>query len=231
MASSRPSPVSSTLRQQLIHPSTYDPHIPNELQTSFSNIQLRPHRFQLQSSTNSAAGTPGLRVKRLHPQPQTLSFDLLAHCIKTLRDGYLFPSTDKVLESMLIASTLHYDPTCNASVSDISILSSDTLIYFLNSKTNQFGQPQPVYLFQQYSYLSPFEPIRDYINSQLACQASPPRPSVHYRDRQSSFTLLVPIPLSPDLVLIQYTPELYSLTSELPPLLLNRESLTISQKC
>ncbi|KAK0144268.1 hypothetical protein N1851_017354 [Merluccius polli] len=51
-ASSRPSPVSSTLRQQilsgnyvdlaqLIHPSTCNPHIPRELQTSLGTFQLK----------------------------------------------------------------------------------------------------------------------------------------------------------------------------------------------
>ncbi|TKS86208.1 Titin [Collichthys lucidus] len=40
-------------------------------------------------------------------------------------------------------------------------------------KTNQSGQPQPVYLFRLNSPLSPHEPLLKYINSRLACQASP----------------------------------------------------------
>ncbi|TKS66075.1 hypothetical protein D9C73_000131 [Collichthys lucidus] len=40
-------------------------------------------------------------------------------------------------------------------------------------KTNQSGQPQPVYLFRLNSPLSPYEPLLNYINSRLACQASP----------------------------------------------------------
>ncbi|KAE8294801.1 hypothetical protein D5F01_LYC05718 [Larimichthys crocea] len=107
--------------------------------------------------------------------------------IETLHKGYLSPSTDKVLEPMFLlaffsflrcseftASTLLYDPSHHASLSDISVLSSDTLIYFLErSKTNQSGQPQPVCLFRLNSLLSPYEPVLDYINSRLACRASP----------------------------------------------------------
>ncbi|KAE8281680.1 hypothetical protein D5F01_LYC20679 [Larimichthys crocea] len=113
--------------------------------------------------------------------------DGVARCIITLRKGYLSISTDKVLESMFLlaffgflrcsefaASTPLYDPSRHASLSDISVLSSDTLIYFLKrSKTNQSGQPQPVYLFRLNSPLSPYEPVLNYINSRLACQASP----------------------------------------------------------
>ncbi|KAE8289519.1 hypothetical protein D5F01_LYC11221 [Larimichthys crocea] len=232
-------------------------------------FQLQSHRIQPLSSADSAAGTPGRHVARLHPQQRhstnpllipgialklsthqitshslrfsnfitfiksstiqvylsginflaklssgspctalthahinmllkgllkaepcpmpkrlPLTSDLLAHCIETLSKGYLSPSTDKVLESMFLlaffgflrcseftASTLLYDQSRHASLSDVFVLSSDTLIYFLKrSKT------QPVYLFRLNSLLSPYEPILDYTNSRLACQASPRDP-------------------------------------------------------
>ncbi|KAK0154281.1 hypothetical protein N1851_003636 [Merluccius polli] len=95
----------------------------------------------------------GLRKAEPRPMPKRLPLtsDLLTRCIETLRKGYLSPSTDEVLESMFLlaffgflrcseftASTLLYDPSRHASVSDISVLSSDTLVYFLKrSKTNQ----------------------------------------------------------------------------------------------
>ncbi|KAK0135696.1 hypothetical protein N1851_028418 [Merluccius polli] len=86
-------------------------------------------------------------------------------------------TVDRLLTKEFTASTLLYDPSRHASVSDISVLSSDTLVYFLKrSKTNQSGQPQPVYIFRLNSFLSPFEPILDYINSRLACRASPRDP-------------------------------------------------------
>ncbi|KAE8295735.1 hypothetical protein D5F01_LYC06672 [Larimichthys crocea] len=116
-----------------------------------------------------------------------LTSDLLARRIITLRKGYLSISTDKALESTFLlvffgflrcsefaASTLLDDPSRHASLCDISVLSSDTLIYFLKrSKTNQSGQPQPVYLSRLSSPSSPYEPVLYYINSRLACQASP----------------------------------------------------------
>ncbi|KAE8291571.1 hypothetical protein D5F01_LYC08927 [Larimichthys crocea] len=116
-----------------------------------------------------------------------LTSDLLARRIITLRKGYLSISTDKALESTFLlvffgflrcsefaASTLLDDPSRHASLCDISVLSSDTLIYFLKrSKTNQSGQPQPVHLFRLSSPSSPYEPVLNYINSRLACQASP----------------------------------------------------------
>ncbi|KAE8288351.1 hypothetical protein D5F01_LYC12220 [Larimichthys crocea] len=116
-----------------------------------------------------------------------LTSDLLARRIITLRKGYLSISTDKALESTFLlvffgflrcsefaASTLLDDPSRHASLCDTSVLSSDTLIYFLKrSKTNQSGQPQPVYLFRLSSPSSPYEPVLNYINSRLACQASP----------------------------------------------------------
>ena len=119
-----------------------------------------------------------------------LTSDLLARCICTLRSGYLSSHIDKVLESMFLlafygflrcseftAPSLVYQPTQHASLSDISIQSADTLIFHLKlSKTNQSGQPQPIYLFRLDSFLSPYEPIRNYVTSRLANRASPQDP-------------------------------------------------------
>ena len=96
--------------------------------------------------------------------------------------GYLSPHIDKTLESMFllaffgfrrysefIAPSYSFDPSLHATLSDISFHSSDTLIYHLKrSKTNQSGQPQPIYLFRLDSYISPYEPIHEYINTRLA---------------------------------------------------------------
>ena len=119
-----------------------------------------------------------------------LTSDLLARCICTLRSGYLSSHIDKVLESMFLlafygflrcseftAPSHVYQPTRHAFLSDISIQSADTLIFHLKlSKTNQFGQPQPINLFRLDSFLSPYEPICNYVTSILANQASPQDP-------------------------------------------------------
>ncbi|XP_030297612.1 thrombospondin type-1 domain-containing protein 4-like [Sparus aurata] len=134
----------------------------------------------------------GLRKTEVHTPPKRspLTSDLLIRCIRTLRSGYSSPYVDKVLESMFLlaffgflrcseftASTSKYNPSCHASISDISNPSTDTLIYNLKcSKTNQSGPPQPIYLFRLDSYISPFEPLQEYINSRLASRASPQDP-------------------------------------------------------
>ncbi|KAK0142945.1 hypothetical protein N1851_018939 [Merluccius polli] len=134
----------------------------------------------------------GLRKTEVHTAPKRspLTSDLLILCIRTLRSGYSSPYVDKVLESMFLlaffgflrcseftVSTSKYNPSCHASISDISIQSTDTLIYHLKcSKTNQSGLPQPIYLFRLDSYISPFEPIQEYTNSRLASRASPQDP-------------------------------------------------------
>ena len=96
-----------------------------------------------------------------------LTSDLLARCISTLRFGYLSSHFDKVLESMFLLA--FYGFLCCSD--------TDTLISHLKvSKTNQSGQPQPIYLFHLDSFLSLYEPIHNYVTSRLANQTSPQDP-------------------------------------------------------
>ena len=131
----------------------------------------------------------GLRKAEPRPTPKRLPLtsDLLTRCITTLRSGYLNPRVDSVLESMFLlaffgflrcseftTSSLNFQPARHATLSDITIQSSDTLVFHLKcSKTNQSGPPHPIFLFRLDGYLSPYEPICNYINSRLASKASP----------------------------------------------------------
>lgn len=117
-----------------------------------------------------------------------LTPDLLTRCIQTLRSGYLSPFTDKTLESMFLLAffgflrcsefttpTSVHHPSLHATISDVSIHPPDTIAYLLKrSKTNQHGPPQRVYLFRQESFLSPYEPICDSLNSRSTSPTQDP---------------------------------------------------------
>lgn len=58
------------------------------------------------------------------------------------------------------------NPSHHHSLSDITIQTSDSLIFTLSkSKTNQLGVSFPIYTFRPNSYLSSYEPLIKYIGS------------------------------------------------------------------
>lgn len=91
-----------------------------------------------------------------------------------LRSGYLSPSIDQTLECMFLLAffgflrcsefapmTSAFNPVIHPSLSDISAHTPDSLIYrytLKKSKTNQFGESFPIYIFRLNSFLSPYEP-------------------------------------------------------------------------
>ncbi|KAI2666821.1 hypothetical protein H4Q32_026527 [Labeo rohita] len=119
-----------------------------------------------------------------------LTSDLLSQCICTLRSGYMSPSIDRTLECMfllaffgflrcseLAPSTSAFNPAIHPSLSDISAHTPDSLIYTLKkSKTDQFGKSCPIYIFRLNSFISPFEPISEYVLSRYANNSSPQEP-------------------------------------------------------
>ncbi|KAL0194682.1 hypothetical protein M9458_008254, partial [Cirrhinus mrigala] len=119
-----------------------------------------------------------------------LTSDLLSQCICTLRSGYMSPPIDRTLECMfllaffgflrcseLAPSTSAFNPVIHPSLSDISVHIPDSLIYTLKkSKTDQFGKSCPIYVFRLNSFISPFEPISEYVLSRYANNSSPQEP-------------------------------------------------------
>ncbi|RXN37603.1 poly [Labeo rohita] len=119
-----------------------------------------------------------------------LTSDLLSQCICTLRSGFMSPSIDRTLECMfllaffgflrcseLAPSTSAFNPAIHPSLSDISAHTPDSLIYTLKkSKTDQFGKSCPIYIFRLNSFISPFEPISEYVLSRYANNSSPQEP-------------------------------------------------------
>uniref|UniRef100_A0A096M2N4 Core-binding (CB) domain-containing protein n=1 Tax=Poecilia formosa TaxID=48698 RepID=A0A096M2N4_POEFO len=112
---------------------------------------------------------------------------ILSRCILTLCSGYLSNLIDRILEDIFLKAFfcfLRYsefaptspthNPLIHPSLSDLSIHSYDTLIFNLRrSKTDQFAISCPIYLFRLNSFLSPYEPIQNYVQSRFAANASP----------------------------------------------------------
>ncbi|XDV17039.1 hypothetical protein PO909_016490 [Leuciscus waleckii] len=125
---------------------------------------------------------PVLNIKHL-----PLTSDLLSQCIHTLRSGYLSPSIDQSLECMFFLaffgflrcsefapSTSAFNPAIHPSLSDITAHTPDSLIYNLKrSKTDQFGESFPIYIFRLRSFVSPYEPLSEYVSSRYANHSSP----------------------------------------------------------
>lgn len=118
---------------------------------------------------------------------------LLAPCIKTSCIGYLI-STDRQGSVFLLAffnflccsdftaSSLSCPPSRHTTMSDISIHSSDILIFYLKcNKTNQSSVPHSTWLIS--------ESIQNYYIWQHKLKTSqpsfPPRPFINCRDRKS----------------------------------------------
>ncbi|RXN38248.1 proline and serine-rich 1-like protein [Labeo rohita] len=79
--------------------------------------------------------------------------------------------------SELAPSTSAFNPAIHPSLSDISAHTPDSLIYTLKkSKTDQFGRSCPIYIFRLNSFISPFEPISEYVLSRYANSSSPQEP-------------------------------------------------------
>ena len=101
----------------------------------------------------------------------------VSHIDKALESMFLLAFFGFLCCSEFTAPSYTFNPSCHTTLSNISFHSPDTLIYYLKcSKTNQSGQPQPIYLFRLDSYISPYEPIHEYTNTRLANRASPQDP-------------------------------------------------------
>ncbi|CAM4454228.1 unnamed protein product [Leuciscus chuanchicus] len=74
-------------------------------------------------------------------------------------------------------STSAFNPAIHPSLSDITAHTPDSLIYNLKrSKTDQFGESFPIYIFRLHSFLSPYEPLSEYVSSRYANHSSPQEP-------------------------------------------------------
>uniref|UniRef100_W5LYD8 Core-binding (CB) domain-containing protein n=1 Tax=Lepisosteus oculatus TaxID=7918 RepID=W5LYD8_LEPOC len=130
----------------------------------------------------------------IHPQITLLlkGFQWLRHpesCIYVLR-SVTTDTVDRTLESLFLsaffgflrcseitAASTSFDPSSQPCLSDISILSSDTLTFYLmKSKTNQLRSGTLNYFFKLCSYVSPYESLSHYAHLRTAAGALPTDP-------------------------------------------------------
>ena len=144
-----------------------------------------------------------------------LTADLLSICLHTIRCGYSTPQVAQTLEAMFLlaffgflrcseftSSTIHFDPSRHACISDLSRFSDDTMVFHLKqTKTNQFGPSTPVFFFKVQSPLNPF---LQFCKSQSTTMTDP------LRIRPSGYSILVPPSLLPVLSLSGISPDNYS---------------------
>ena len=65
--------------------------------------------------------------------------------------------------SQFTSSTIHFDPSRRACISDLSRFSDDTMVFHLKrTKTNQCGPSTPVFFFKVQSPLNPFETLANF---------------------------------------------------------------------
>lgn len=130
----------------------------------------------------------GLLKTELRSQPKRspLTSDLLVRCILTIRSGYISSSVDQTLECMFLLAFFGFlrcsefaptsgifNPSRHPRLSDLSIVSSDTLCYTLRrSKTDQAGASCPIYLFRLNSVISPYEPLAAYLSHRYASNST-----------------------------------------------------------
>ncbi len=113
-----------------------------------------------------------------NPQCLPLTIDLLSCCVHTLRSGYSIPHIAQTLEAMFVlaffgflrcsvftALTLRFKPRRYACISDLSLFSNHTIVFYLKrTKTNQSGQPTPVFYFNIQLALNPFPILANYLH-------------------------------------------------------------------
>lgn len=115
-----------------------------------------------------------------------LTSDLLHRCIATLRSSHLSWHVSRTLESMFLLAffgflrcsefappTATHNPSCHPCIGDIQAVSDSCLAFHLKcSKTNHSGVSVPIFLFKLQSFLSPYEPLANYIQYRVSCGAS-----------------------------------------------------------
>ena len=79
--------------------------------------------------------------------------------------------------SEFTASNSKFDPTRHPRLSDLTVHDSASLVYTIkHSKTDQFGNTTPIFIFRLSSFLSPYESLLNYTLTRRAQHASPSDP-------------------------------------------------------
>ncbi|XP_056102070.1 uncharacterized protein LOC130081125 [Rhinichthys klamathensis goyatoka] len=120
-------------------------------------------------------------IQRSHPtHPDTrqpITLDILTKCIHALRTVYQPLETARTLDAMFIlaffgflrcselAITSKFDPRVHPTISDLSVLDSETISYLIKqSKTDQSKKGHFIYIFKLSSPIQPYQSIQAYLH-------------------------------------------------------------------
>ena len=79
--------------------------------------------------------------------------------------------------SEFTAQNTKFDPTRHPRLADLIIHDPSSLVFTIkHSKTDQYGNTTPIFLFKLNNLLSPYEPLLNYIHSRRAQHAAPSDP-------------------------------------------------------
>lgn len=120
---------------------------------------------------------------------QPITLDILTKCIYTLRSGYRLINTARTLDAMFIlaffgflrcseiAITSKFNPKIHPTISDLSVLDSETISFLINqSKTDQARKGHFIYIFNLPSSIQPYQTVLAYIQSRNSQAKSPIEP-------------------------------------------------------
>ncbi|XP_057211677.1 uncharacterized protein LOC130567514 [Triplophysa rosa] len=132
-------------------------------------------------------------IQRAQPaQPdarQPITIEILTKCITTLRRGYHSIHTAHTLDAMFIlaffgflrcseiSTTSSVNPKVDPTVSDLSVLDSETISYFLKqSKMDQTRKGYTIYIFNLQSQIQPYQTLLAYLQFRKSQAKSPSDP-------------------------------------------------------
>ncbi|XP_073672411.1 uncharacterized protein, partial [Paramisgurnus dabryanus] len=107
---------------------------------------------------------------------QPITLDILTKCIQILRTGYHSSHTAHTLDAMFllsffgflrcseIAINSKFNPKIHPTISDLSILDSESIAYFIKqSKTDQEKKGHYIYIFNLPSPIQPYQALLSYL--------------------------------------------------------------------
>ncbi|XP_057194089.1 uncharacterized protein LOC130556804 [Triplophysa rosa] len=130
------------------------------------------------------------RAQPTHPDDrQPITIEILTKCISTLRRGYHTKHTARTLDAMFIlaffgflrcseiTTTSKFDPSVHPTISDLSVLDSETISFFIKrSKTDQAGRGHFIYIFNLNSPIQTYQTLLAYLRFKRSQVKSPSEP-------------------------------------------------------
>lgn len=120
---------------------------------------------------------------------QTITIEVLTKCITTLHRGYHSLHTVRILNAIFIlafcgflrcleiSTTSNFNPTVDFTVSDLSVLDSETILYFIKQcKTDKTRKGHSIYIFNLHSQIQHYQTLLAYLHFRRSHAKSSPDP-------------------------------------------------------